>query len=73
MEVRLDSTELSLIPDSDDERSMLKEFASIVETSGDGRLAMATLDGVNLDELVVQPFCKGGASHCQLCGKSNAD
>ena len=71
MKTYLDGSELSFIPESDDDRAILKSFMESIEHN-DNELADVSLDGVNLDELVVRPFCKGDASHCQLCGKPNA-
>lgn len=65
MRLHLDGSELSFIPDTDEERALLTDFMSKVEKN----LVDADLDGVTLDELVLSPFCDGDSSHCRACGK----
>jgi hypothetical protein len=66
MKIDLYGAELSLIPETDDDRRVIQSFAKSIENN-DNELAYASLDGVNDDELVVQPYCDAGASHCLLC------
>lgn len=67
MKVSLDDSELSLIPESNQDREVLRQFMSNVNTD----FIAASIDGENLDELVLQPWCDGDASHCAMCGKYN--
>lgn len=72
MKVSIDGAELSFIPESSYDRVALKQFMKSVD-SNENKLVDADLDGVNLDTLVLSPFCLGDASHCPLCGKANPD
>lgn len=65
MKVYLDNLELSLIPESDEDRQLLREFMAGVETD----YVRASMDGVDLDELVVQPWCSEDGTHCEMCGR----
>lgn len=71
MRIYLDGAELTLAPDTDEDKAMIGSFINSVENN-DNTFVYADMDGVNLDELVLQPFCKGDASHCQLCGRANS-
>lgn len=70
MKISIDGSELSLIPESTYDRVTLRRFMKSVEMN-ETRFVDASLDGVNLDELVLIPFCIGDASHCPICRKPN--
>lgn len=65
MRIYLDNSELSLIPESDDDRQILESFMAKVDKD----YVRASMDGVNLDELVIQPWCSLDGSHCDMCGR----
>lgn len=67
MKVSLDGLELSVIPETDEDREVLRQFMSNVDKD----FIDASMDGEDLDELVLQPWCDGDASHCAMCGKYN--
>lgn len=67
MKVSLDNSELSVIPETDEDRETLRQFMSNVDKD----FIAASMDGEDLDELVFQPWCDGDASHCPMCGRYN--
>jgi hypothetical protein len=66
MEIDLTGSELSLIPETDEDRKLIASFMASVK-SNDNRFVDVDLDGVELDELVFQPLCANTGSHCDLC------
>lgn len=65
MRVRLDDSGLSLIPESDEDRQILQGFMADI----DKPYVRASMDGVDLDELVIRPWCSFDGSHCDMCGR----
>ena len=66
MKIDLTGSELSLIPETDEDHRVIKSFMASVEAN-DNDFVHGDLDGVNLDELVFQPLCANTGSHCDLC------
>ncbi len=66
MEIDLTGSELSLIPQTDEDHRIIASFMASI-SSNDNRFVNVDLDGIKLDELVFQPLCANTGSHCDLC------